>query len=195
MMIQTRRDFLKKAGSLSLSALLLPQIAEAAKLKKFGIQLYTLRATLDKDAKNLLTQLAASGYKEIEAYGIDSGKFHGFTPVEFKKIVDDLGMKLISAHAMPMVAFEKDAKASLDELVPNWKKAVQTANEAGLKYITCPWWQEKHRQSGDDYKKTAEILNKLGEYSASQGLKFAYHNHAFEFDVKDGIMLYDTMLA
>lgn len=74
------------------------------------------------------------------------------------------------------------------------EKSVATANEAGLAYITFPFWLEQNRKTVDDFKKTAAILNLLGEYAARQGLKFTYHNHDFEFKAVDGVTFYDVLL-
>ncbi len=189
----TRRNFLKVSGAAALSAWTIPY-AQAATIKNIGIQLYTLRDVIEKDTKNVLTQLSKAGYKELEAYGIDSGSFFGKSASEFKKMVTDLGMKTVGSHAMPDVQFDKDVKDGLDVVVPNWKKAVATAREGGLTYITCPYWKEEHRQSAEDYKKAAAIINLLGEYAVEQGLKFTYHNHDFEFKKIGDTDFYDTLL-
>ncbi|MDJ1468045.1 TIM barrel protein [Cytophagaceae bacterium DM2B3-1] len=193
-MTLNRRDFLKISGAAALSAWAMPY-AQATPIKNIGIQLYTLRDVIGKDTKNVLTQLAKDGYKELEAYGIDSGKFFNLSGAEFKKIVTDLGMKTIGSHASPDVKFDKDVKAGLDAVAPNWKKAVETAKEGGLTYITCPWWKEEHRKSADDYKKSAAIINLLAEYAVKQGLKFTYHNHDFEFKKFGNTDFYDVLLA
>ncbi len=164
-------------------------------LKAFGIQLYTLRDVIAKDTRNVLSQLAKDGYKELEAFGIDSGKFHGFAAADFKKMVGDLGMKTIGAHAMPDVQLDKDTKQGLDVVVPGWKKSVETAKVGGLMYITCPWWKEAHRKTVDQLKKSAEIISMMGDYATQQGLKFTYHNHDFEFADIEGTNFYDILLA
>ena len=192
--MENRREFIKKAGLLSLGAAFFSPYAEASKVKKFGIQLYSLRDTIAKDTKNILTQLASYGYKELESYGVDSGKFHGFAPAEFKKMVDDLGMKVVSAHASWTRQQDKDVKDGIDVFAPKWKSSVEAAAHAGLKYINVPWTEGHFRKSVDDFKACAEALNKLGEYTVSQGLKFNYHNHAFEFDAIDGVEMMDVLL-
>jgi sugar phosphate isomerase/epimerase len=188
-----RREFLKNAGALAASAFMLPQFSEAKTLKKFGLQLYSLRDVIAQDTQNVLKQIASAGYKELEAYGIDSGKFFGVSGKEFKKMCDDLGMKVVGSHAMPGRLADKDVK-NIDEFAPKWKKSVEVALEGGLKYITQPWLEENYRKSADEIKKTAESLNKLGEYAKSQGLEFSYHNHDFEFAELDGQPIYDIML-
>lgn len=194
--METRRLFLQKTGLIALGTMLSPALLDAtAKVKNVGIQLYSLRDVIQKDTKNVMTALAKFGYKEIESYGIDSGNFHGIAAKEFKKMVEDLGMKLISAHAMPGRLADKSVKESIDVFAPKWKATVETANQAGLKYITVPYMEDNFRQSLDDYKQSVEALNKLGEYASSQGLKCTYHNHAFEFEQKEGQDLYEMMLT
>ncbi len=40
-----------------------------------------------------------------------------------------------------------------------------------------------------------EVFNKSGELCKKSGMKFGYHNHAFEFSEKlDGELVYDIML-
>ena len=190
----SRRNFLKTTGTAAFAALALPHLAEAAKLKSIGIQLYTLRDVIEKDTKNVLSLLAKAGYMELEAYGIDRGTFFGTPASDFKKMVSDLGMKTVGSHAMPAVQFDKNPKDGLDAVVPGWKKSVEIAKEAGLTHITFPYWVDQNRKTADDFKKSAAIMNLLGEYAAQQGLKFTYHNHDFEFKPVEGTSFYDVLL-
>ena len=41
-----------------------------------------------------LKQLAAMGYKHVEHANYKDRKFYGYTPTEFKKILDELGIKM-----------------------------------------------------------------------------------------------------
>jgi sugar phosphate isomerase/epimerase len=192
--MQNRRNFIKTSALASLATLATPTLVEAAKIKSFGIQLYSLRDVVMQDHKNVLTKLASFGYKELEAYGMDNEQAKHFFSADTKKLIADLGMKLISSHAMPGRVADKPIKGSIDDFAPKWKKIVETGVQMGLKYITVPYTEEPFRKSKDDYKQLIEMLNKLGEYTVSQGLKFTYHNHAFEFDTYDGEVMYDLML-
>jgi len=147
-----------------------------------------------QDSKNVLTKLASFGYKELEAYGMDNEKAKAFFNADTKKLIGDLGMKMVSSHAMAGRIADKSVKDGIDVFAPNWKKTVALGLEMGLKYITIPWTEENFRQSLDGYKQCAEVLNKLGEYANKQGLKFSYHNHDFEFKEMEGQNLYDVML-
>ena len=51
------------------------------------------------------------------------------------------------------------------------------------------------RKTADDLKRYMEVFNKSGELCKKSGMKFGYHNHAFEFSEKlDGKTVYDIML-
>ena len=46
-----------------------------------------------------LKQLPGIGCKYVEHAGYGNRKFYGYEPVEFKKILDGLGLKMISGHS------------------------------------------------------------------------------------------------
>jgi sugar phosphate isomerase/epimerase len=192
--MQNRRKFLQTTSLATIGSLALPAWAEAAKVKSFGIQLYSLRDVIMQDYKNILPKLAAYGYKELEGYGMDNEQAKAFFSADTKKMIGDLGMKLVSSHAMPGRVADKPISGSIDDFAPKWKKTVETGVQMGLKYITIPYTEDNFRKSKDDYKKLAEMFNKLGEYTTKQGLQLTYHNHAFEFDVFDGEVMYDVMV-
>ena len=49
-------------------------------------------------------------------------------------------------------------------------------------------------QTVDNYKRVAGIFNNAGEECIQAKLKFGYHNHDYEFEQADGIVLYDVLL-
>ena len=65
-----------------------------------GIQLYSVRDDMRKDPLGTLQQLALMGYKNVEHANYINRKFYGFTPVAFKKILDDVGLKMPSGHTV-----------------------------------------------------------------------------------------------
>ena len=46
----------------------------------------------------------------------------------------------------------------------------------------------------DDWRYTAEDLNKIGEKVKAAGMKFGYHNHTPEFLSEGGVVFYDELL-
>ena len=74
------------------------------------------------------------GYKNLETASYDNGKIYGLAPAEFKKMVNDLGMKCTSAHLGQAFTKEKEA-----EVMSWWDQAIDAHNELGVKYMVQPW--------------------------------------------------------
>jgi sugar phosphate isomerase/epimerase len=143
-----------------------------------------LRDTITKDPKGVLQKVAGFGYTELETFAYNDGQIFGMPFAEFSTFVKGLGMKVTSGHyGLDMIKGDK------------WEKAVTDAKSIGQEYVVCPYLNEPERKSIDDYKRICAILNKGAEVAVKNGVKFGYHNHAFEFDTLDGQIPFDVMLA
>ncbi|MEX2336046.1 MAG: sugar phosphate isomerase/epimerase [Fulvivirga sp.] len=132
-----------------------------------GVQIYSVRTELKEDFTGTMGKVGAMGYQYVEGYGMNvEGKILGNTATEYKKIVEDSGMELISCHSTYFTPEEAS-------------KIIEASKAAGLKYLIIPSLPKKLR---NDYHKVAENLNKVGELFKGTGIKFGYHNHAFEFE-------------
>jgi len=179
-----RREFIQTASFAAVGLLSLPSFLAVAKAKKgLGLQLYSLRDSMPKDPKGVLKQVASFGYKELETYGYANGKLFGMDIREFNEYVKSLGMKVTSGHY------------GIDIIRGDWEKAVLDAKAIGQKYMVCPYLNENERSSIGDYKKRCEEFNKAGEICNKHGIRFGYHNHAFEFTELEGQIPYDVMLT
>lgn len=170
-----RRDFIINS-SLALGALAIaPSLAFSIKPRNIGIQLYTLREAFSKDVKEVLEHVAKSGYKEVETYGYSSEKgFFGTSAKDFKKIMNDNGLKAPSGH-YDFNSYIKDNNADF------LKASIECANQLGSEYITVPYLDEKLRSDLDGFKRIAQKINEAAVLCKQSGLKLAYHNHDFEF--------------
>ncbi len=186
--MDTRRTFIKKSGLLAVGSLMIPSVISCTvkKTKNIGIQIYSVRQQLEEDLLGTLRQIATIGYKWLELAKYEDGKFYGKSPSDFRKIIDDLGMVIISSHA----GIEMQ-----DGEIGDVEKAADAHAELGLKYVIKPWLPVERRVSADSYKKVAEELNRIGEVMKSRGLKFGYHNHNFEFETVEGQIPYDILLS
>lgn len=174
-----RRDFLIRSGMLSAGAMLLPSFKiPSIEEQKFGVQLYSFRDAMAKDALGTLKQIAAIGIKEIESAKSAKGHYYGLSPKDMKKACEDLGMKLVSGH----VHLDKNFERTMDE-----------AAEAGQAYLICSSMPSKG-QTVDNYKAVAEKFNNAGEACKSLGIHFGYHNHEYEFESDQGKVLYDVLM-
>ena len=188
--MQNRRKFLQVSAAGSVGMMLLGTTgfkSAAVDRKKFGVglQLYTIRDAMSADTLGSLKKLSDLGYKNLELAGYSNGKFYGFAPAEFKKIVNDLGMEVISSHTNV-----EAAGINMD----NAKIMADTHAELGVKYCIQPWIEEPDRNV-ESYKKSIAAWNKVGKIMKGTGIQFGYHNHNFEFaNINGKVPYFDIFL-
>ena len=190
----SRRAFVKTTAMAALGAAVLPGSAFAAKKKKgmVGLQLYSVRAEMTKDPMGSLTQLAKMGYVFVEHANYINRKFYGYSATEFKKILDGLGLKMVSGHTVMSKQHWDEAKKDFSD---SWKQTVEDAGILQQKYVISPSMDASMRKTYDDFKRYMDIFNKSGELCKKSGMKFGYHNHDFEFSEKlNGEKLFDIMM-
>ncbi len=190
-MKNNRRNFLQIAGTFAAGSLLIPQMAcnnsignaknkntvTMSGVDQFGIQLWTLKDDLPKDPKGVLQQVASFGYKQVEGFDGDQGMFWNMPHLDFKKYLDDLGLNMVASHCDIKTDFEK--------------KAGQAA-EVGMKYLVCPWIGPQ--KTVEDWKKVTDQFNECGAICKKNGIKFAYHNHAYSFKAFTGMIPHDFIM-
>ena len=141
--MQNRREFLKRASLMLAGGMVMPQLlsscagkASASESSKYiGLQLYSLRDLVKEEGiQKVLETASKMGYKNLETASYDNGKIYGLAPAEFKKMVNDLGMKCTSAHLGQAFTKEKEA-----EVMSWWDQAIDAHNELGVKYMVQPW--------------------------------------------------------
>src|SRR5580692_5256510 len=119
----SRRAFLKTASASAACAALwnsAPWLMADPLGLPLGLQLYSVRNILPKDYEGTLKQLAALGYREVEAAG-----FFSHSPQEVKQAMDRAGLLCVSAHY------------SLKDLLPKLDETIQFGKDLGLNYIVC----------------------------------------------------------
>jgi len=168
-----------------------PQLIANALGLPLGLQLYSVRDILPKDYDGTLHQVAALGYREVEAAG-----FFGHSPAEVKQAMDRAGLHCVSAHY------------PLTQLLPKVDETIQFGKDLGLSYIVCssPMLKDpsRVRDAGsraaresmtlDDWHWNADQFNRIGEKVNAAGMRFAYHNHTPEFRSENGVVFYDELL-
>ena len=191
----SRRDFLASAALLSAGVLVAPSLLAAPTKKYIGLQLYTVRAAMEKDPAGTLAQLAKIGYNSVEgATYTGSQKFYGMTPKEFATLLKQNGMIMPSSHYR-LGEEQNNGAPVLGTMLHDWDRAVDDAAAVGAKYMVCAYLSQPERGNLDHYKYIADQLNKAGERCHKAGLQLCYHNHDFEFTAQDGKLPYDILLA
>ncbi|MGH9616511.1 MAG: sugar phosphate isomerase/epimerase family protein [Acidobacteriaceae bacterium] len=186
--MNSRRDFLK-AGSAALvygSTLFRNSTLNAEDKTKYlnlplGIQLYSVRKQLPTDYEGTLKQIAAIGYKQVEAAG-----FFNHSASQVKQAMREAGLNCVSAHY------------SSDLLHTQFDQIVAFIKEIGAKYIICSY-PGHHGGHGPmftlaEWRWNAEQFNQIGKKIHAAGLKFGYHNHTMEFHKENGVTPYDELM-
>ena len=148
---------------------------------------------MKKAPLDTLKKLASFGYKNVEHASYGDRKFYGYKTVEFKKILDDLGLKMPSGHTV-MDSTHWDA--AKNDFTDKWKYTVEDAAAMGQQFVISPWLDEGLRKDYDGLLKWLDVFNKSGELCKKHGMKFGYHNHNFEFSSElKGMKVYDIILT
>jgi sugar phosphate isomerase/epimerase len=188
----TRRDFIYKsslaAGSLLFAS---PLLSNPVRKYKMGLQLYTIRDAMEKNAAASLKQIAAMGYQDTETYGFDplTMSYYGYKAKDFLQLLKQSGMTTTSGH----YDLFKYLNAPEQDLLDYVDKCIEGAHTLQQKYITWPWLDPADRNM-DKFKLLATKLNVIGERISKSDLGFAYHNHDFEFVDYNGKNGYDIIM-
>jgi sugar phosphate isomerase/epimerase len=185
--METKREFLKKLGLLTVGGLvggtLKPANASESKSRLFptqksvGLQLYSLGRELTEDVPNGLKKVAEIGYATAEAAGYRERKIYGYDMNEFRKLADDAGLKVTGSHVNPPV--RKYTKSNAGEIADFWKTTVEDHAKLGVTSLVQPGMPtiENH----DDAALVCEVFNKAGKIANDAGILWGYHNHSGEF--------------
>jgi sugar phosphate isomerase/epimerase len=176
----SRRDFVAWAGGVGLAATLpaAPLPGRTDRLRKIGIQLYTVRQALDADFAGTLQRLAGIGYQEVEfAWN------RGPSPAETRLLLRDAGLTAPSTHL------------TVEDFDSKWSETVSAAHAIGIEYLVLAWIDADQRKTLDDYHRWAARFNQYSKAAREAGFTFAYHNHAAELTPIDGRIPYDILLG
>jgi sugar phosphate isomerase/epimerase len=146
--------------------------------KPLGVQLYTVRNTFPHDPEGVIQAIAKIGYKEAEVLQAN---------------IDQV-MPLLKANGMtaPSGHFDTDLITG-KRTDMTWSDAIDQAKKYGLPFMVMPYLAPAERGNLDSYRALADKMNKAGEQCASAGIQFCYHNHAFEFEGKEGERPWDVL--
>ncbi len=177
-----RRDFLAATGLAAFGAALSPASqafgSPGRRLDRIGFQLYTARELMAKDSAKTLDALAGIGYDEVEFAG-----YHGHSPAAVRTMLGKAGLDAPASHV------------PLDMMRSSPEALIEAAQVVGHDYLVLAWLAPPERQTLDQYRAHAELCNRFGEQCRDAGIRFAYHNHEFEFEALDGKLPMDVLLS
>ncbi|MBX9928815.1 MAG: sugar phosphate isomerase/epimerase [Gemmatimonadaceae bacterium] len=173
-----RRHFLVTASAIAGSALF-PRRAQAARLDRIGVQLYTVRSLMAADMDRTLALVAEIGYRDVEFAGL-----FGRKPSDVRRRLDALGLRAPSTH-VGLEALEGDALA----------RTIDEAHALGHETVILPWLPPATLRSVEGIDSYLPRFAAIGERCRAAGLRFAYHNHGAEVRPVDGVRPLDRWLG
>ena len=178
-----RRAFLTKLGLAAAASQLgcastARSVAGTRRLRRVGIQLYTLRDDARRDLEHTITDIAAAGYNDVEL--LSSMNNFGMPPARLREILDRNGLRAPSTHV---------GGNAFDEL----DRQLADAATLGHKYIILASLPGDH-PTLDDYKRWADRLNEAGRRSLAHGVWIGFHDEAGDFAPIDGVVPYDVLV-
>jgi sugar phosphate isomerase/epimerase len=177
-----RRAFLATLG-LSVAALasgagLRPVAPRTRRLRRVGVQLYSLRDDAKRDLERTLGDIAAAGYNDVELLG--SMNNFGMPPARLRAVLDRDGLRAPSTHV---------SGAALDNL----DHQLDDAGIIGHEYMIVASLPISGKPTLDDYRRWADRLNEAGRRARPRGVWMGFHNHATDFVLVDGMAPYDVL--
>jgi sugar phosphate isomerase/epimerase len=153
--------------------------AQTRRLRRVGIQLYTLRDDARRDLERTLGDIAAAGYNDVEMLG-GMNNF-GMPPARVRAILDRNGLRAPSTHV---------GGGAFDDL----DRQLADAATLGHQYLILASLPVGANPTLDDYRRWADRLNESGRRSMTQGVRIGFHNHASDMKLIDGVVPYDTLI-
>jgi sugar phosphate isomerase/epimerase len=173
------------------AATLLPfSCTKSTPKKVIGLQLYSLRDSMDKNPVATIEEVGKVGYSFVETAGYNQGKLYGMSPAEFKALVEKNGMQVLSAHCGQAVP----DSAHWDSTMAWWDTCIAANAEAGVKFIVQPFMDSVGYQTLAGLQRYCDYFNAVGEKCLAKGIRFGYHNHSEEYKPVEGQVIYDYML-
>ena len=158
--------------------------------KSIGLQLYSLRDSMETNPLMTIDTVGKMGYAFVEPAGYFQGTFYGMSPAEFKAAVEKSGMYVLSSHTgLPV-----PDSANWDAAMAWWDTCITAHAQTGAKYIVQPFMDSIGYQSLAGLQRYCDYFNAIGEKCLAQGIRFGYHNHSEEFKPLEGQVIYDYML-
>jgi sugar phosphate isomerase/epimerase len=189
----SRREFLgtSAAGALAAGSLFtgVKQLGADPLGVPIGCQVFPIREQLMQDFDGTLRQVASIGYRIIEFCSPPSFVTMGFGPIanwkasEILAKINSAGLKVVSCH------FQfRELKEHLDE-------RIAFAVDLGLKNMIVATLAIPPTAPMDEWRRAADEVNKFGEATRKAGIQLGFHNHGFEFQKIDGVLIYDELMS
>ncbi|TVP99455.1 MAG: sugar phosphate isomerase/epimerase [Balneolaceae bacterium] len=142
-----------------------------------GVVSYTFRNQFQEDFTGTLDMI-----KEMGIMNIEFSNLFGHTAVEIRQMLDQRGM------------FCTSYGVGYDALVNHTELAAEDALTLGASFVRVAWIPHDGEFSIEHTRRAIRDFTEAGKILRDYGLRFAYHNHGYEFRPYEGGTLFDYMV-
>ncbi|NUS32718.1 MAG: TIM barrel protein [Gemmatimonadaceae bacterium] len=179
----TRRTFLTALGVGATSLACAPAVRAGStsprRLRRVGIQLYTLRDDAKRDLARTLADIAAAGYNDVELLG--SMNNFGMPPKQLRAVLDRVGLRAPSTHVDGRVVDDLDRNLDDAQILGHEQLVIASLPISGKRTL-------------DDYRRWADRLNEAGRRTRARNVWMAFHDEPYDFPRIDGLVPYDVLV-
>ena len=183
------RDAISRRGFLAMAATVLA--AQTKRHVPVGLLIYAVLADWKRDFDGTLKAVAQMGYE-----GVELTQYESWTPArgkEVRSLLDGIKLKVFATHTEPEFFVPGDKMKAMIEL--NQILGTQTVCcVRGL--ATTPTGIGYHAKASaelDAWKELTEVLQSASETLKQHKMACSFHNHAVEFQPKDGVKPIDIL--
>jgi sugar phosphate isomerase/epimerase len=169
-----RREFLSSSLA-ALTCLSAGRLHGLRISRPIGLQMYTLRDQAERDLPGVLRAISKIGYQEVELYW----NLYSHPAAKLRKMLRDYSLRAPGGH--------------LD--YDGFESKLGYARDLGLSYVVCPMIPKSLWDSLEGYKRAADQFNAWGNKARELGMRFAFHNHNYEFRRLGDTTGFDTLVA
>ncbi|GIP20274.1 sugar phosphate isomerase/epimerase [Paenibacillus sp. J22TS3] len=145
-------------------------------MTKIGLQLYTVRESLEQDFEGTIRKVAELGY-----HGVEFAGYYGRTAEQVKELLAETGLEALGSH----IGYERLKQSLGDEVAFN--------QIIGNKYLIIPYLSEDQRKG---WQGAIDGIRSLGMKAAEEDMVLLYHNHDFELSEEyEGQPALDAMFS
>ncbi len=142
-----------------------------------GVVSFTFRHQFEFDFEGTLDLI-----KEMGITNIEFSNLFGYSPEEVRQMLDERGMECTSLGV------------GYDALVNDTEQVAENAKILGASFVRVAWIPHESPFTIDDAERSVHDFNRAGRELKEHGLRFAYHNHGYEFRPYEDGTLFDFMV-
>ena len=143
-----------------------------------ALQMYSVSQLTERDMIGTLERIAEIGYSAVELAGYGNS-----TAPQIRATLDRLHMRALASHL------------ELPDVEARPSETVNDLSELGCEYGVIAWLDPSLYPTEAVARNTVDRLKRAADLLGDAGLKFAYHNHDFEFSPLGVTTLWDILLA